>query len=168
MDQTDISFTTISTYGSIGCYLFILDGLLENKPFSYLDHHSWSPSEDTATPPSVLLTRLLSGLAKSLSKRIKNLPGLGKTDGVVQSLTSLSLFVGGGNQQDDDAIRDAFALLQRVECPQVAMPNNEMGRDNVQHLLQQLHRKVTIIEPVSYLLSDELEDMAAEQGQFRT
>jgi hypothetical protein len=67
---------------------------------------------------------------------MKTLRGLEKTDGVVQSLTSLSLFVGGGIQQDDDVTRDAFALLQRDECPQAAMPNKETGRDDVQHLLE--------------------------------
>jgi hypothetical protein len=74
--------------------------------------------------PSSLLIDLSLDLSKSLSKQMVNFPDPETSSGVVKSMSSLSLFVGGGIQQENDAIREAFALLQLDEYPNLPVPDN--------------------------------------------
>jgi hypothetical protein len=165
MDEPQISGSTISTEGLTGCYVFLLSGLFLGLPFYYMDHHSYSLESGAATPSKLLLA-LINNLAESLIEEMKTL-GIYVTLSVpIRSMSSLSLLIGGGIEEGSDATRDAFALLQTDGDIMLAIDGSSELDDDQRNLLKQLHRNVIIINPVSYLLSDDLEDYAAEKGQL--
>ena len=55
---------------------------------------------------------MIEYLAKCLIKEMGRFIGSASVSDLIKSMSTLSLFIGGGIQQDPDTIRDAFALLQ--------------------------------------------------------
>ena len=163
MDSQQISGSTISTDGLTGCYVFLVSGLFLGIPFCYLNHHSYSPELVATTPPSLLLA-MIEYLVECLIGEMRTFIGSAPVSDLIDSMSSLSLFIGGGIQEDSDTIRDAFTLLQADGDLTLTTADNSTIPPDQLRLLNQLHRNVIIINSVSYLLSDDLEDFAAEAG----
>lgn len=160
--EVGCSNSSIGTTGLTGCYGFLIDGLYNNDPFCFLDHHSYSVDQNTLTPVPKILLSLIKGLVKIFEKKgnaiSRNIP----ID--FTKLSNMTLVVCGGIQQDPDYIRRAFGLLQEpfdLDLLNVFSPSSPEFI-----LCQQLNRKTIIIDAVGYLLSDEIEDMAAEMGKY--
>ena len=108
----------------------------------------------------------MKALVLSMIDEMKNFNVSVIVSSLISSLSSLSLLIGGGIQDGSDAIHDAFGLLQTDGDLMLATDGSSALDTDHRDLLKQLHRNVVITNPVSYLLSDDLEDFAAEAGQF--
>ena len=170
MDRKKFSRSAIKTDGLTGCFGFLLDGAYDGKPFCYLHHNSWAPNPAEQLSSEELLANQLHELALSLKEALREWLLEAKeateaSDAEILSMSCLSLVVAGGDQQDNDEIREAFALLQAGPLSSAVV--DRVRSEPVElHLLEQLHRKVTIIDAVGYFISDDQEEDVADAGRL--
>ena len=85
----------------------------------------------------------------------------------LENMSNISLFICGGIQQEPDYVRLAFALLQQPLDPEVIKLFPASSSPELLLCLK-LNYRTTIITAVSFLLPDEVEDMAAIAGKTFT
>ncbi|CAF2054414.1 unnamed protein product [Rotaria magnacalcarata] len=154
------SDSSITTTGLTGCYGFLIDIKHDDNSFCFLEHHSFAVDCSTqSTLPEILLS-LIKDLVKHITETLKSTPGSKSIE--FKKISDASLFICGGIQQNPDYIRLAFALLQQPLNPETL--GIFQAETSEFYLLQRLNCRTTIIDAVSFLLSDEIEDIAADAG----
>lgn len=106
------SVGSIWTKGVAGCYCILIGGEYGNHPFCYLYHFDQSIGPiDADTTLSDTLLELLNYLGNLIKTTF---PQALQYDEEItfDKMSNLSLFIGGGIQQDPDYIRLSFGLLQ--------------------------------------------------------
>ena len=84
----------------------------------------------------------------------------------LENMSSISLFICDGIQQEADYVRRGFVLLQQPLDPEVIKLFSSSSPELL--LCLKLNRRTPIITAVNYLLSDEVEEMAAIAGKTFT
>ncbi|CAF3889097.1 unnamed protein product, partial [Rotaria sordida] len=102
-----ISRETIGTYGVSTCFFYLLTGLYNQEPFSYLDHHDFEVDEDKN--PYDTLYSLLDHIFNFLKDSIFATDSL--TDISIKKLKNLFLMIGGGCPKQRDIVRYSFSTL---------------------------------------------------------
>lgn len=164
VDEMGCSYSSITTTGLANCYGFLIDGKYGNVPFCFLDHHSYSVDQQTPYTLTEILHSLIKDLADNTKEHLINLKLFEKFD--FKKIQNVTLLVCGGIQENPDHYRAAFALLQSPIDQQLLAQFS--GNPDGQHLCQQLNYRTFIIDAVGYLLSDEMEEMAAAAGKYIT
>ena len=129
-----------------------------------MNHHSVAVNQDTSSTLAEILLSLMNDLVKSIMYNLQ-LTFRSKTIDF-KKISNISLFICGGIQQEPDYVRLAFALLQQPLDPEVIKLFPASSPELF--LCLQLNYRTTIITAVSFLLPDEVEDMAAIAGKTFT
>jgi hypothetical protein len=157
------SFTSIYTKGLTGCYGFLVGGNYRGSPFCFLNHHPHSINQKTLlTLPQILLS-LINDLVSDIKSTLKKLVQPEQYIIIKDSLSNLSLFVGGGIQQTPDFVRLGFSLLQNQL--DLAVINSFPPNSEELYVCQQLNYRTTIIDAVGYLMSEEHEELIAKKSK---
>lgn len=151
MGEHHISYSYIETDSLSTCLGILIDGIIEDKKFCYLWH---TPELDEEHDDDIcdLLIYLLKKIVDHLKEDLK-MNSLSSQPNIIKNLT---LLIAGDAIDEHLLTRQAYALLNQ----NIDIDLTEESKKNIDviHLFKELQNNVIIIPPVTYVLSDDVED----------
>jgi hypothetical protein len=152
-DESDVTATTIATYGLSGCYFILVDGYYADQPVAFLMHHStWI--EPKSKIPGKFLAWFLKAFTKKMNERRAVFSS--KNDFLIENFSNMQLLVGGSRTVDSDPIKNAFSLL--LEPNTMRDKIKSLLNDQEKDFMDLLINHTTIMTGFTYLATNEEED----------
>jgi hypothetical protein len=138
------SYGIIETLALSSCICLLLDGMVNNKSFYFLNHASRVDDYEEDTPEELLIF-LLTKLSDDVIDKLQ-IPSLSKNENKISNLT---LLIRGGAKEENDLTRASFSLLnKKIDMDLV----EELTDDpNVIHICKELLNSVIVIRSITYL-----------------
>ncbi|CAM4879829.1 unnamed protein product [Rotaria socialis] len=157
-EQCGITFNKIKTDSLSSCIFTIIFGELSAKPIAYLSHCSltYQPRLFTPTTTAAAFIKEIENDMLDLFNEKYAANPIEKPN--LTQLQNLKMVIGAGGKVKPDLIRKGLALLN---SPKNNI-NQHLKTEGALHLYCQLQNNVKIMEPITFIMNDDDEDLGAE------